>query len=264
VGQALGRNPFPIIVPCHRVTAAGGKAGGFTAEGGAATKLRMLAIEGAMPQAASADGEFASAITHLRAADKTLARTIDAVGPCLLERKATGSIFAALAEAIVYQQLHGRAAETIFRRVLALLPRTRGGPRPADLLKLDDQQLRGAGLSQAKMLALQDLARRTVAGEIPTLSQLHTMDDEAIVQRLIAVRGIGRWTVEMLLMFRLGRLDVLPLDDFGIREGFAVAFRKRQQPTRKALAVHGERWRPYRSVASWYLWRALERSRRTP
>lgn len=141
------------------------------------------------------------------------------------------------------------------------MPRSANGPRAADLLKINDVDLRAAGLSQAIMLALQDLARRTVAGEIPTVAKLTTLDDESIIQRLTVVRGIGRWTVEMLLMFRLGRLNMLPLDDCGIREGYAVAFRRREQPTRPALAQHGERWRPYRSVASWFLWRALERAR---
>lgn len=206
--------------------------------------------------------EIAEAVAHLRAVDAILARTIDVIGPCLLAQKPAGSTFSALAEAIVYQQLNGRAAETIFGRVCALMPRSRGGPRAADLLEISDTDLRGAGLSQAKMLALQDLARRTAAGEIPTVTRLNTMDDEAIIGQLIAVRGIGRWTVEMLLMFRLGRLDILPVDDFGIREGFAVAFCEREQPTRQVLAQYGERWRPYRSVASWYLWRALERARR--
>lgn len=264
VGQALGCNPFPVIVPCHRVLASGGKTGGFTAEGGVATKLRMLVLEGGNESSTSqpaAKDAFAVAVAHLCAADKVLARSIKAIGPCSIEQKPTGSTFSALAEAIVYQQLNGRAAQTIFDRVCALLPRRRCGPHAADLLNVSDADLRGAGLSQAKMLALQDLARRTVAGHIPTIAKLRTMDDESIIQQLIAVRGIGRWTVEMLLMFRLGRLDILPLDDVGVREGFAVVFRQREQPARKALALYGERWRPYRSIASWYLWRALDRAR---
>jgi O-6-methylguanine DNA methyltransferase len=262
VGQALGCNPYPLIVPCHRVLAAGGKSGGFSAVGGVSTKLRILALEGVNPSPmVDAKNELVAAVDHLRVADKALARTIDAVGPCLIEQKQTDSTFAALAEAIVYQQLNGRAAATIFGRARALMPRSSKGPRAADLLKINDANLRAAGLSQAKMLALQDLARRTVAGEIPTVAKLTALDDESIIRQLTVVRGIGRWTVEMLLMFRLGRLDVLPLDDLGIRAGYAVAFRRREQPTRQALAQHGERWRPYRSVASWYLWRALERAR---
>jgi 3-methyladenine DNA glycosylase/8-oxoguanine DNA glycosylase len=123
---------------------------------------------------------------------------------------------------------------------------------------VSDAKLRGAGLSRPKILALRDLARRVDAGELPTLAELHTMDEEAIIERLTEVRGIGRWTVEMLLMFTLGRGDVLPVDDLGVQKGFRVAFGKRAPPKPEALAKYGSRWKPYRTVASWYLWRALE------
>jgi 3-methyladenine DNA glycosylase/8-oxoguanine DNA glycosylase len=136
------------------------------------------------------------------------------------------------------------------------------GFTPQQLLRTSDEKLRGAGLSQAKLLSLRDLARKTVAGEIPTLAEAHRMDDEAIIERLSEVRGIGRWTAEMLLIFRLGRPDVLPLDDYGVRQGFAVTFKKRELPTRKELEARGERWKPYRSAASWYLWRAAESAKR--
>jgi methylated-DNA-[protein]-cysteine S-methyltransferase len=264
VGQALGRNPFAIVVPCHRVVAANGKLGGFSASGGAATKLRLLAIEGARasPQPAlfEGDGRFGfdakRAVTQLRAADPTLARVIDRVGPFALELKKTSTMFAMLAEAIVYQQLNGRAAATIYGRVCALFPRAQQGPTPQHVLRASDEKLRGAGLSQAKLLALRDLARRSAAGEIPSLAEARDMEDSAILERLTAVRGIGRWTVEMLLIFRLARPDVLPVDDFGIRNGYAVAYRKRALPKPKELARIGERWAPYRTVASWYLWQA--------
>jgi 3-methyladenine DNA glycosylase/8-oxoguanine DNA glycosylase len=164
----------------------------------------------------------------------------------------------ALAEAIVYQQLNGRAAATIFARVRALFPRAHEGPTAEQILRTSDQKLRGAGLSRSKLLSLRDLARRAMDGQIPTLAEVHRMEDEAIIERLTEVRGIGRWTVEMLLIFRLGRPDVLPVDDYGVRKGFALAYRKRKLPAPRALMKHGERWRPYRSVASWYLWRALE------
>jgi methylated-DNA-[protein]-cysteine S-methyltransferase len=266
VGQALGRNPFAIIVPCHRVLAAGGRLGGFSANGGAATKLRMLSIEGARAAGQrglfDGDGVFSfdpgAAVAHLRAADPALARLIGAVGPFAMELKRTPSIFAALAEAIVYQQLSGKAAATIYGRVCALFPRAQDGPRAAQILRAPDEKLRAAGLSRPKLLALRDLARREIAGEIPTLAEARQMDDEALVERLTAVRGIGRWTVEMLLMFRLGRADVLPLDDYGIRKGCAIALRKRALPERADLARRGARWAPYRTVASWYLWRAVE------
>jgi methylated-DNA-[protein]-cysteine S-methyltransferase len=272
VGQALGRNPFPLVVPCHRVLAAGGKLGGFSAPGGVTTKHRLLTIEGtgAGGQLGLFDGDGAfgfdpeAAVAHLRSADPVLARTMDAVGPFTMRLKRAPSIFAALAEAIVYQQLHGRAAASIHARLCALFPRGHEGPTAEGLLRASEARLRAVGLSGAKLLSLRDLARRAVAGEVPTLTEARAMDDEALVERLSAVRGIGRWTVEMLLMFRLGRADVLPVDDYGIRQGFQVAFRKRAMPAREVVAKHGERWRPYRTVASWYLWRAAERAKREP
>ncbi|MCZ6665338.1 MAG: DNA-3-methyladenine glycosylase 2 family protein [Gammaproteobacteria bacterium] len=173
-----------------------------------------------------------------------------------MELKHTVSIFGALTEAIVNQQLSGKAAATIFARVCALFPRTEGAPSEKQILRISVEKLRAAGLSQAKTLALRDLARRTLAGEIPTLKEMEGMDDEAIIERLVAVRGIGRWTAEMLLMFRLGRPDVLPVDDLGIRQGYAYTMRQSAMPDRARVQNRGERWRPYRTVASWYLWRA--------
>jgi len=263
VGQALGRNPFPVIVPCHRVLAAGGKAGGFSADGGVSTKLRMLAIEGA-GQGALFDGDGAFgfdpdvAVAHLRAADKALARAIDHAGPFTMQLKRTPSIFVALAEAIVYQQLSGKAAATIYGRVCGLFPRASHGPTAEQIARIADAKLRAAGLSAAKVLSMKDLARCAKAGAIPTLAEARRLDDETIVERLTAVRGIGRWTAEMLLIFRLGRPDVLPVDDYGVRKGFAIAARKRALPSPHDLAARGRRWAPYRTVASWYLWRALE------
>ncbi|MFI5317509.1 MAG: methylated-DNA--[protein]-cysteine S-methyltransferase [Myxococcota bacterium] len=264
VGQALGRNPFAIVVPCHRVLAANGKLGGFSANGGVTTKVRILNIEGALAESQPAlfdgDGALAfdsrAALTHLRAADPTLARVIDRVGPFALELKRSTSVFAMLAEAIVYQQLTGKAAATIYARVCALFPHPQRGPSPQHVLRTSDAVLRGAGLSRAKALALRDLARRTVDGALPTLSEARDLDDAALVARLTEVRGVGRWTVEMLLIFRLARPDVLPADDYGIRKGYAVAYRKRKLPTAKELTRLGAKWAPYRTVASWYLWRA--------
>jgi 3-methyladenine DNA glycosylase/8-oxoguanine DNA glycosylase len=259
----LGRNPVPIIVPCHRVLAAGGKVGGFTANGGVLTKLRMLTIESvhAEPKAPAlaGDGVFdfdpAAAVAHLRAADPALARLIDEVGPFGMKLRGTPSLFFALAEAIVYQQLTGKAAATIFARVQALFP-WEAGITPERLLRLSDEKLRGAGLSRSKLASLRDLATKSAAGEIPELGELRGLGDAAIIERLTQVRGIGRWTAEMLLMFRLGRADVLPADDYGVRKGFAAAMRKRELPSPKDLAKYGERWKPFRSAASWYLWRA--------
>jgi methylated-DNA-[protein]-cysteine S-methyltransferase len=261
VGQALGRNPYAIVVPCHRITAAGGKVGGFSATGGVDTKLRLLELEGtALPGANGAPrgGSLDDAVEQLRAADPVLRRLIDRVGTCGLAPLRTSSVFTALLEAIVHQQLSGKAAATIHARVLALVPGTRTGPDPAALLALPHDALRGAGLSHAKAAAVRDLAQRTVDGSLPTLRRLRGMDDEAVIAALTEVQGVGRWTAEMFLVFRLGRLDVLALDDLGIRAGYRRAFRLPELPEKGTVAARAERWRPYRTVASWYLWRAAE------
>jgi 3-methyladenine DNA glycosylase/8-oxoguanine DNA glycosylase len=200
----------------------------------------------------------AAALAHLTAADPALGKLIATVGPPAIELLTTHSIFEALVQAIVYQQLHGKAASTIFGRVMALCPPERGGLCAELVLELPDEDLRAAGLSRQKLLALRDLARRTVDGEVPSLDEIELLDDEAIVKQLTRVRGIGRWTVEMLLIFRLSRPDVLPVDDYGIRKGFASILGHPELPTPKALAEYGVRWSPYRSIASWYLWRAAE------
>ena len=216
----------------------------------------------AVAKEARADGGFAFetdvAVSYLRESDATLAKLIDRVGPFRMELKGASSLFDVLAEAIVYQQLHARAAASIYARVRALIPRTRGLAAARALADVSDEALRGAGLSRSKLLALRDLAAKTLDGHVPTLAKARRMDDEAIIEHLTDVRGIGRWTVQMLLMFCLGRPDVLPVGDYGIRKGFAVAFRKREMPTPADVEKRGERWRPYRSVASWYLWRAAE------
>jgi len=183
---------------------------------------------------------------------------IDAVGPFRMTLKKTPSVFAALSEAIVYQQLTGRAAATIYARVCALFPRGHEGLSAQRILRVSDARLRAAGLSASKVLSMRDLARKAANGEIPTLDEVRTLSDEEILEPLTQVRGIGRWTVEMLLMFRLGRPDVLPVDDYGIRKGYAMLMRSRTLPKPQDLEKLGERWRPYRSVASWYLWRVLE------
>jgi O-6-methylguanine DNA methyltransferase len=278
VGQAMRRNPFSILVPCHRVFAAGGKIGGYSAHGGLATKLRLLSMEAAAAEGAAAlfDGDGvlpfdpAFALDFLRDADPVLGRLIDTVGPFRMQIRRAPSIFIALAEAIVYQQLHGKAAAAIFARLRALFARAHEAPTAAQILRTSDARLRGVGLSQGKLLSLRDLARRDAAGEIPTLADINRMDNEAIIEKLTAVRGIGRWTVEMLLIFRLGRPDLLPLDDFGVRKGFGFAFKRGGMPTKEEMEKRGARWQPYRSVASWYLWRAAdiatqqERARKAP
>ena len=165
--------------------------------------------------------------------------------------------FDALAESIAYQQLSGKAAATIFGRVRALYPR-RKYLDPEKILVTPDETFRAAGLSRNKIAALKDLAAKTIDGTVPAGRALIRMSDDEIIARLITVRGIGRWTVEMLLLFDLGRPDVWPVDDYGVRKGFAKTFGKRKLPTPKQLMKLGEQWRPYRSVAAWYFWRALD------
>jgi len=200
----------------------------------------------------------AKAVAHLRAADPALAAIIDRVGPFRMELKHSRSLFGALAEAIVYQQLSNKAAATIYARVEALYPDAQDGFTPRHILETPDEALRGCGLSRAKVLAVQDLARRVEGGELPMLEEARKIPDAELIERLVTVRGIGRWSAEMFLMFRLGRPDVLPLDDYSLRKAYAKAFRKRALPSARTLERAGEKWRPYRTVASWYLWRALD------
>lgn len=199
----------------------------------------------------------AEAVRHLSASDKTLARLIRQVGPCTLKPRRRRSPFQALVQAVTHQQLNGTAAATILKRLLALYPDKRF-PSPADLLATPDEQLRSAGLSRAKTAALKDIAAKTIDGVVPELRAIVRLSDEEILERLTSVRGVGPWTVEMLLMFTLGRLDVLPATDYGVRKGFAVTYGWRELPTPRELLAYGERWRPHRSTAAWYLWRALE------
>jgi len=165
--------------------------------------------------------------------------------------------FDALAESIAYQQLSGKAAATIWGRVRALYPRKKYLD-PKLVLATPDEKLRAAGLSRSKVAALKDLAAKTIDGTVPSARSLAKMTDEEIIERLITVRGIGRWTVEMLLLFDLGRRDVWPVHDYGVRKGFAKTFGRRKLPTPKQLMKLGEKWRPYRSAAAWYFWRALD------
>ena len=198
-------------------------------------------------------------IAHLSTIDPVMRRVIDAVGPYALPPPPRRSPFEALVCAIAYQQLHEKAAECILARFIALCPGRRF-PQPADVLALAPESMREAGFSRAKIAALQDLAAKAIDGTLPTAAVIRRLDDDAIVDRLVAVRGIGRWTVEMLLIFQLGRPDVLPVDDFGVRNGFRIAY-KRPMPTPQELLRYGERWRPYRTAAAWYLWRAVDQAK---
>lgn len=197
---------------------------------------------------------------YLSKIDPVMRRLIDEIGPFSLKPKGRRSPFESLVRAIAYQQLHDKAAESILNRFIALFPGRRF-PRPDELLAMNLRSLRKAGFSLAKVSALRDLAAKTLDGTVPTGRVVNMMDDHAIIDRLIEVRGIGRWTVEMLLIFQLGRPDVLPVDDFGLRNGFRIAYRRPMMPTPKQLLQYGERWKPHRTVAAWYLWRAADRGK---
>jgi DNA-3-methyladenine glycosylase II len=197
------------------------------------------------------------ALQHLSRADKILARLIAQVGPCTIKLRKRFTPFQALVRAVTYQQLNGTAAATIFRRVLALYPGKRF-PAPEDIIATADEKLRGAGLSRAKTAAIKDIALKTIEGVIPDSRQIARLTAAEILERLTTVRGVGPWTVEMLLIFTLGRQDVLPVTDYGVRKGFALTYGWKELPDPKELLEFGERWRPHRSTAAWYFWRALE------
>ena len=205
------------------------------------------------------DIDSAAAVAHLGAADRRLAPLMTRIGPFALELKPLRSVFAALAEAIVYQQLSTKAAATIFARLCAHFPRGAAGLTATRLLALPDSAIRGAGVSGPKLRSLRDLAARSQRGEVPTLAAIRRLEDAEIVARLTAVHGIGPWSAEMFLMFHLGRPDVLPLGDYSLRKAFAQAYALADLPTPRQLEQHGEAWRPFRSVASWYLWQSLAR-----
>jgi DNA-3-methyladenine glycosylase II len=208
-----------------------------------------------------------AALAQLRERDAKLAGLIDRAGPFTLKLEASISPFASLVESILYQQLHGKAAATIHRRVREYFG---GDPTPQVLLDVPEEALRGCGVSGNKIKALQDLARRTLEGVVPEHRAILRMSDREIVERLTQVRGIGPWTVEMLLIFRLGRPDVFPVSDYGVRKGFALTFMRLPKtrplsaddlPRPEEMLRRARRWEPFRTVASWYLWRACDLTR---
>jgi DNA-3-methyladenine glycosylase II len=213
--------------------------------------------------------DAAEALEHLRASDAKLGALIDRAGAFTLRLDPGPSPFESLLESILYQQLHGKAAATIHRRVREYFG---GDPAPQLLLDTPDEPLRAAGVSGNKIKALRDLAARTLDGTVPTHAAIRRMTDAEIVERLTAVRGIGPWTVEMLLIFRMGRPDVLPVTDYGVRKGYALTFLRVPKtraleaadlPKPEVLLRRGKRWAPFRSVASWYLWRACDLAKNT-
>ena len=200
------------------------------------------------------------ALRHLRRDDPVMAQLIRRAGPFTPRPERGRSPYEALLRAVAHQQLTGKAANTILGRFCALY----GGdsyPHPDQLVATPDDQLRDVGFSRAKAASLKDIAAKTLDGTIPERRVLARLSDEAIIERLTEARGVGRWTVEMFLMFTLGRPDVLPVDDYGIQNGYRLAYGKRRLPKPRVLATFGERWAPYRTTAAWYLWRAVDFNR---
>jgi len=253
VGQTMARNPLPLIVPCHRVVGSDGSLTGFSSLGALGAKLTLLTVEGADLARLSEAG-----VRHVRRADERLAAVMRRAGPYRLAREQRADPLTALAESIVHQQVSMAAGRTIFGRLLARTGNGRGDSiDPAALLGAGAEALRGVGLSRQKASYLVDLAERTTAGTLP-LTRLETMDDERVIEALTAVRGIGRWSAEMFLLFRLGRLDVLPVGDLGLQKGAQLVYDLDALPSPAELRRIAAPWAPYRSIGTWYLWRALE------
>ena len=202
-----------------------------------------------------------TAVQHLRNVDPAMHGLIARVGRCGLKVDRGEDLYQALVRAIAHQQLHAQAAGSILARFAALYPGT-GFPTPAMLLATPEAALRGAGFSAAKVAAIRDIAAKAAEGVVPTRRAAARLDDATLIERLTAIRGVGRWTVEMLLIFTLGRPDVLPVDDFGVRDGYRHLHGLAEQPRPRDLAAIGEMWAPFRSTAAWYLWRSADEARR--
>jgi methylated-DNA-[protein]-cysteine S-methyltransferase len=251
IGRIMGANPVPVLIPCHRVVTATRKLGGYSAPGGPRVKARILYAEGV-----HLDARHPAGIAHLRRRDPALRAIIDRVGPCLLGLIRAGDPYEALVQSILYQQLSGKAAATIERRVRELTSRGEL-PRPQELAGITDVQLRSAGVSRQKASYLRDLAVRVADGRLP-LARLGRMTDEEVIARLTEVKGIGLWSAQMFLMFQLARLDVLPTGDLGLRNAVGKTYGLGKPPTPAEVERIGAGWAPYRSMGTWYLWRNLE------
>ena len=200
---------------------------------------------------------YADAEKHLSQADKTLAGIIKRVGPCGLDPGTDLPLYGALIRSIAHQQLHGKAAATILGRFHALYPGHKFPPAEM-VVATADEALRGVGFSRSKAAYIKGIALAHAEGRLPTNRQAAKLSDAQLIEKLTGLHGVGEWTVQMLLIFTFGRNDILPANDFGVRQGFKLAYKQKEMPTPKALAKHGERWAPYRSVAAWYLWRAVD------
>jgi len=200
---------------------------------------------------------IASGISHLKKSDPVMKKLINKAGPFAMKIQKAQSIYAALLRAIVYQQLHGKAAETIFNRFQNIFDKNTF-PDPARVIKTPDAKLRSAGLSRAKLAAIKDLSKFQKENKIPDIRAASKLSDQALVETLTQVKGIGPWTVDMLMIFKLGRLNIMPVTDYGVRNGFRIAYNKRMLPSPLALKKHSAAWNPYCSIAAWYLWRAAD------
>ena len=216
-----------------------------------------------MSEAVAADlspRAYRRAARFLAGLDQDWARHIAAVGPCRHETKPAREPYEALVRAIAYQQLHVRAGDAILGRLLALYPDV-SFPTPAQLLASTVESQRACGFSAAKLATVRGIAQAALDGVVPSLEEARQLPDEVLIGRLTSLRGVGRWTVEMFLIYSLERSDILPVDDFGVRNGFRIAYKRKAMPTPKELLLYGERWRPYRTAAAWYLWRAADRAK---
>jgi O-6-methylguanine DNA methyltransferase len=251
VGGIMGSNPVPLIIPCHRCMGKDGSLTGFSSQGGIDFKARMLFKEGYV-----ANEEHAAGLAHLRKTEPLLRKIIKKIGPYRALPDKPKPPWESLVTAIVHQQLSVKAGQTIAGRVQNLAPGP-GFPTPAEVIRLKHEDLRGAGLSNQKVSYVQDLAAKVDSGEL-NLARLRRMDDEAVITELTKVRGIGRWSAQMHLIFHLGRLDVLPTGDLGLQMAVARGFGLDEYATPAQMEQIGAKWAPYRSMASWYLWQGLD------
>ena len=251
IGRIMGANPVPVIVPCHRCVGADGSLTGFSAAGGVRLKARLLHGEGHVR-----NEEHARGLAHLQKVDRKLGRIIRQVGPYLAVADRPAPAYDTLVRAITHQQLSVKAGETIAGRVVALTPGPHF-PTPTEMLALDPTQLRACGLSNSKVEYVRDLAARVADGRLD-LARLRRLDDDAVIAALTTVRGIGEWSAHMHMIFHLGRLDVLPVGDLGVRVGAARLYGLGEYATPAQLTELAEKWRPYRSLGSWYLWQGLD------
>jgi O-6-methylguanine DNA methyltransferase len=260
VGRALGKNPTPLLVPCHRVIASSGNLGGFSGPGGLATKVALLECEGvylAKPRVLTTSAQWRSAVSALQKRDQLFAELVTGLEPLQFQPLLDREPLMALISAIVSQQLSSKVAATILKRVNALISEN-GRPSPRKLLNTADADLRTAGLSFMKVSFLKDLVEKYLEGKLSPLEKLKRMSDEQIIKEFTQIKGVGRWTVEMYLIFNLGRANVFPTLDFGLRKAISKVFGLPKVPEPKAIEEYGELWKPYRTVASLYLWHSLD------